>query len=160
MKCSGLNSKFAHNFSFNMDSVFQVSGQIVDVINSRIFKGTIFIEKGKIINIIEDGNDNNQIIMPGFVDSHIHIESSLLVPSEFARLAVVNGTIATVSDPHEIANVLGIEGVKYMIENSKKSPMKFYFGAPSCVPATSFETSGAILDSTAIDELLSLDGQP
>lgn len=156
MKCSGLNSKFAHNF-FSMDSVFQVSGQIVDVINSRIFKGTIFIENGKIINIIEDDNNNNQIIMPGFVDSHIHIESSLLVPSEFARLAVAHGTVATVSDPHEIANVLGVDGVKYMIENGKKSPMKFYFGAPSCVPATSFETSGAILDSTAVDELLSLD---
>jgi adenine deaminase len=140
-----------------MDSVFQVSGQIVDVINSRIFKGTILIENGKIINIIEDDNDNNQIIMPGFVDSHIHIESSLLVPSEFARLAVAHGTVATVSDPHEIANVLGVDGVKYMIENGKKSPMKFYFGAPSCVPATSFETSGAILDSTAVDELLSLD---
>ena len=156
MKCSGLNSKFAHNF-FSMDSVFQVSGQIVDVINSRIFKGTILIENGKIINIIEDDNNNNQIIMPGFVDSHIHIESSLLVPSEFARLAVAHGTVATVSDPHEIANVLGVDGVKYMIENGKKSPMKFYFGAPSCVPATSFETSGAILDSTAVDELLSLD---
>ena len=156
MKCSGLNSKFAHNF-FSMDSVFQVSGQIVDVINSRIFKGTILIENGKIINIIEDDNDNNQIIMPGFVDSHIHIESSLLVPSEFARLAVAHGTVATVSDPHEIANVLGVDGVKYMIENGKKSPMKFYFGAPSCVPATSFETSGAILDSAAVDELLSLD---
>ena len=156
MKCSGLNSKFAHNF-FSMDSVFQVSGQIVDVINSRIFKGTIFIENGKIINIIEDDNDNNQIIMPGFVDSHIHIESSLLVPTEFAHLAVAHGTVATVSDPHEIANVLGIEGVKYMIENGKKSPMKFYFGAPSCVPATSFETSGAILDSAAVDKLLSLD---
>jgi adenine deaminase len=140
-----------------MDSVFQVSGQIVDVINSRIFKGTILIENGKIINIIEDDNDNNQIIMPGFVDSHIHIESSLLVPSEFARLAVAHGTVATVSDPHEIANVLGVDGVKYMIENGKKSPMKFYFGTPSCVPATSFETSGAILDSTAVDELLSLD---
>lgn len=156
MKCSGLNSKFAHNF-FSMDSIFQVSGQIVDVINSRIFKGTIFIENGKIINIIEDDNDNNQIIMPGFVDSHIHIESSLLVPTEFAHLAVAHGTVATVSDPHEIANVLGVEGVKYMIENGKKSPMKFYFGAPSCVPATSFETSGAILDSAAVDELLSLD---
>ena len=156
MKCSGLNSKFAHNF-FSMDSVFQVSGQIVDVINSRIFKGTIFIENGKIINIIEDDNNNNQIIMPGFVDSHIHIESSLLVPTEFAHLAVAHGTVATVSDPHEIANVLGVDGVKYMIENGKKSPMKFYFGAPSCVPATSFETSGAILDSTAVDELLSLD---
>ena len=139
------------------NSAFQVSGQIVDIVNSRIFRGTVYIEKGKIINIIEDDNANEQIIMPGFVDSHIHIESSLLVPTEFARLAVIHGTVATVSDPHEIANVLGIEGVKYMIETGKKSPMKFYFGAPSCVPATSFETSGAVLDSVAIDELLSLD---
>ena len=138
------------------NSVFQISGQIVDIVNSRIFKGTVFVENGKIINIIEDDNNNEQIIMPGLVDSHIHIESSLLVPTEFARLAVTHGTVATVSDPHEIANVLGIDGVKYMIETSKKSPMKFYFGAPSCVPATSFETSGAILDSKAVDELLSM----
>ena len=157
MKCSGLNSKFAHNFSDMDKSVFQVSGQIVDVVNTRIFKGTIFVENGKIVDIIEDDNDNDQIIMPGFVDSHIHIERSLLVPTEFARLASVHGTVATVSDPHEIANVLGIKGVKYMIETGKKSPMKFYFGAPSCVPATSFETSGAVLDSTAVDELLSMD---
>lgn len=138
-------------------SVFQVSGQIVDVVNSRIFKGTVFVENGKIVNVIEEENDNNQFIMPGFVDSHVHIESSLLVPTEFARLAVVHGTVATVSDPHEIANVLGIEGVKYMIATGKRSPMKFYFGAPSCVPATSFETAGAVLDSKAVDELLSMD---
>lgn len=139
------------------NSAFQVSGQIVDVVNSRIFKGTVFVENGKIVNVIEEENDNNQFIMPGFVDSHIHIESSLLVPTEFARLAVLHGTVATVSDPHEIANVLGIEGVKYMIATGKKSPMKFYFGAPSCVPATSFETAGAVLDSKAVDELLSMD---
>ena len=139
------------------NSAFQVSGQIVDVVNSRIFKGTIFVDNGKIVNIIEEENDNNQFIMPGFVDSHIHIESSLLVPTEFARLAVAHGTVATVSDPHEIANVLGIEGVKYMIATGKKSPLKFYFGAPSCVPATSFETAGAVLDSKAVDELLSMD---
>ena len=139
------------------NSAFQVSGQIVDVVNSRIFKGTVFVENGKIVNVIEEENDSDQLIMPGFVDSHIHIESSLLVPTEFARLAVVHGTVATVSDPHEIANVLGIEGVKYMIATGKKSPLKFYFGAPSCVPATSFETAGAVLDSKAVDELLSMD---
>ncbi|MBR5603479.1 MAG: adenine deaminase [Bacteroidales bacterium] len=138
-------------------AVFQVSGQIVDVVNSRIFRGSIYVEDSKIINIIEDNNDNEQIIMPGFVDSHIHIESTMLVPTEFSRLSVVHGTVATVSDPHEIANVLGIEGVRYMIETGKKSPMKFYFGAPSCVPATSFETAGAILDSKAVEELLSMD---
>ncbi len=143
---------------FNMgNSVFQVSGQIVDVVNSRIFKGTVFVENGMIVNVMEEENDNDQFIMPGFVDSHIHIESSLLVPTEFARLAVTHGTIATVSDPHEIANVLGIEGVKYMVATGKHSPMKFYFGAPSCVPATSFETAGAVLDSKAVDELLSMD---
>lgn len=139
------------------NSAFQVSGQIVDVVNSRIFKGTVFVENGKIVNVIEEENDSDQLIMPGFVDSHIHIESSLLVPTEFARLAVVHGTVATVSDPHEIANVLGIEGVKYMIATGKMSPLKFYFGAPSCVPATSFETAGTVLDSKAVDELLSMD---
>ena len=143
---------------FNMgNSVFQVSGQIVDVVNSRIFKGTVFVDNGKIVNVIEEENDNDQLIMPGFVDSHIHIESSLLVPTEFARLAVTHGTVATVSDPQEIANVRGIECVKYMVATGKLSPMKCYFGAPSCVPATSFETSGAILDSRAVDELLSMD---
>lgn len=157
MKCSYINRKFAHKI-FNMEnSAFQLSGQIVDVVNSRIFKGTIFVEHGKIVNIVEEENDNDLFIMPGFVDSHIHIESSLLVPTEFARIAVTHGTVATVSDPHEIANVLGIDGVKYMIEIGKKSPMKFYFGAPSCVPATSFETSGAVLDSKTVDELLSMD---
>lgn len=141
-----------------MDKIgFQISGQIVDVVKSRIFRGTIHVNEGKIVDIVEDDNNMNQIIMPGFVDSHVHVESSLLVPTEFARLVVPHGSVASVSDPHEIANVLGIDGVKYMIEIGKKSPFKFYFGAPSCVPATTFETSGAILDSDDIDELLSLD---
>lgn len=135
----------------------KISGQIVDVVNSRIFRGTIYVNNGNIENIIEDDNDENQIIMPGFVDSHVHIESSLLVPTEFARLVVPHGTVASVSDPHEIANVLGVEGVRYMIEVGKKSPFKFYFGAPSCVPATFFETSGATIDSSDVDELLSSD---
>lgn len=138
-----------------------ISGQIVDVVNSRIFSGTIEIEDGKIINITDESHCHNyshsQIIMPGFVDSHVHIESSLLVPTEFARLVVPHGTVATVSDPHEIANVLGVDGVRYMIEVAKKSPFKFYFGAPSCVPATTFETSGSTINSDAIEELLSSD---
>jgi adenine deaminase len=95
--------------------------------------------------------------MPGFIDSHVHIESSLLVPTEFARLVVSHGTVASVSDPHEIANVLGLEGVRYMVEVGKKSPFKFYFGAPSCVPATTFETAGATVNSDDIDKLLSSD---
>ena len=137
----------------------RISGQIVDVVNSRIFNGTIEIENGKILNIIEESQCQSQcqsqIILPGFVDSHVHIESSLLVPTEFARLAVAHGSVASVSDPHEIANVLGIDGVRYMIEVGKKSPFKFYFGAPSCVPATCFETSGATLNSNDIEELMS-----
>lgn len=136
----------------------EISGQIVDLVNSRIFEGTIGIENGKIINIDESRcHCKSQFIMPGFVDSHVHIESSLLVPTEFARLVVPHGTVASVSDPHEIANVLGVDGVKYMIDVARKSPFKFYFGAPSCVPATVFETSGATINSDAIEELLSLD---
>ncbi len=93
-------------------------------------------------------------ILPGFIDAHVHIESSMLIPSEFARLAVVHGTVATVSDPHEIANVCGMAGVKYMIENGKTVPFKFYFGAPSCVPATTFETAGSIVDVNDINDLM------
>jgi len=127
------------------------------VVNQRIFQGEIKIENGRIIERVEKQTDSKNYILPGFVDSHIHIESSMLIPSEFARLAVMHGTVATVSDPHEIANVLGIDGVKFMINNGKKVPFKFYFGAPSCVPATSFETSGATLGITEIDELLKMD---
>lgn len=136
---------------------FQISGKIVDVINSRIFTGTIFVEDGKIVDIIDADTDSDIIIMPGLIDSHVHIESSLLVPTEFARLVVSHGTVASVSDPHEIANVLGIEGVEYMVEVGKKSPFKFYFGAPSCVPATTFETAGASVNADDIDRLLSSD---
>ncbi len=96
----------------------------------------------------------DHFILPGLIDAHVHIESSMLVPSEFARLAVVHGTVATVSDPHEIANVLGIAGVDYMVENGKTVPFKFYFGAPSCVPATAFESSGANLGPEDMDKLL------
>lgn len=147
---------FVDNNGF--DIMTEISGQIVDLVNSRIFEGTIEIENGKIINIDESRcHCKSQFIMPGFVDSHVHIESSLLVPTEFARLVVPHGTVASVSDPHEIANVLGVDGVKYMIDVARKSPFKFYFGAPSCVPATVFETSGATINSDAIEELLSLD---
>lgn len=137
------------------DTILKLSGKIVDVVNSRIFKGTITVDNGVIVNIIEDDNDIDQIIMPGLVDSHVHIESSLLVPTEFARLVVPHGTVASVSDPHEIANILGIKGVQYMIEEGALVPFKFFFSAPSCVPATVFETSGCTLDAAAVDELLS-----
>ena len=133
---------------------FTIGGQIVDLVNSRIFSGVVVVENGKIIKIEEQSVGNTQYIMPGFVDAHVHIESSMLVPSEFARLATCHGTVATVSDPHEIANVLGKEGVRYMIDNGKKVPFKFFFGAPSCVPSTSFETAGFTLDANDIEELM------
>jgi adenine deaminase len=122
----------------------RISGHIVDVLNRRHFLGTLAIKDGRIVSIKKDSKvRNKQLIMPGFVDAHIHIESSLLPPAEFARLAVVHGTVATVSDPHEIANVLGVKGVKYMVKEGKSSLFNFSFGAPPCVPATSFETAGA-----------------
>ena len=132
----------------------KLKGQIVDIHNKRIFKGEITIENGKIASIVEKNHDADHYILPGFVDAHIHIESSMLVPSEFARLAVCHGTVATVSDPHEIANVLGVEGVEFMIENGKQTPFKFNFGAPSCVPATNFESAGAVINSEDIKKLL------
>jgi len=139
-----------------MDNTFTIGGQIVDLVNSRIFSGVVVVEDGKITKIEEQPVGNTQYIMPGFVDAHVHIESSMLVPSEFARLATCHGTVATVSDPHEIANVLGKEGIRYMIDNGKKVPFKFFFGAPSCVPSTAFETAGASLDANDIEELMAM----
>lgn len=138
-------------------NTYTLSGNIVDLIKSKIFKGTVYIENGKIIRIVQEDVDNDNYILPGLIDSHIHIESSMLIPSEFAKIAVTHGTVATVSDPHEIANVLGIEGVKYMIQNGNKVPFKFYFGASSCVPATPFETSGATFKEDELEELLAMD---
>ena len=137
-----------------MNNSFTIEGQIVDLVNSRIFSGVVVVEDGTITKIEQGPVANMQYIMPGFVDAHVHIESSMLVPSEFARLATCHGTVATVSDPHEIANVLGKEGIRYMIDNGKKVPFKFFFGAPSCVPATPFETSGASLGADDIEELM------
>ncbi|MDG2275398.1 MAG: adenine deaminase [Flavobacteriaceae bacterium] len=127
-----------------------VKGNIVDILNKRIFKGEVCIENGQILAIREVNHEVENYILPGFVDAHIHIESSMVVPSEFAKIAVLHGTVATVSDPHEIANVLGVQGVDFMIENGKKVPLKFNFGAPSCVPATSFESAGAVINADDI----------
>jgi len=131
-----------------------LQGQYVDVLNKRIYPATVLIQEGMIVSITECDTAPEQFILPGFIDSHVHIESSMLVPSSFARLAVVHGTIGTISDPHEIANVCGLEGVQYMIDNGKKVPFHFFFGAPSCVPATAFETAGAAIDSVATAKLL------
>lgn len=138
-----------------------ITGQLVDVPAKKIYPATILIENGRIIRIEQAGQTGEVgeavsplFILPGFIDAHVHIESSMLIPSEFARLAVVHGTVSTISDPHEIANVCGIEGVGFMIENGNKTPFKFNFGAPSCVPATSFETAGAMLSATDVAALL------
>lgn len=140
---------------------FSLTGNLVDIFNQKIYPAEIIVANGKIVSIKETTHDSpltsHGYILPGFIDSHVHIESSMLVPSEFARLAVVHGTVATISDPHEIANVCGIEGVEFMIENGKTVPFKFNFGAPSCVPATTFETAGAELNADDVEKLLQRD---
>ena len=134
-----------------------ISGQYIDISKREIYPADIVIENGIIVSITPCIKAPENYIMPGFVDAHIHIESSMLIPSEFSKLALVHGTIGTVSDPHEIANVLGIKGIDFMIENAKHSPLKCLFGAPSCVPATAFEHSGATISADDIHQLLSRD---
>jgi adenine deaminase len=132
----------------------KITGKLVDLFSRKIFNAELFIENGRISNIKKVNTEFENFIVPGLVDSHVHIESSMLIPYQFAKLAVQNGTVAIVADPHEIANVLGKKGVEFMINNSKETPLKTFFGIPSCVPATLFETSGAVLDHNDIDELL------
>ncbi|HSZ86549.1 MAG TPA: adenine deaminase [Puia sp.] len=137
-----------------------VRGNLVDILQEEIYPAEVKFENGKIISIIPLATSHPPLanyILSGFIDAHVHIESSMLVPSEFARLAVVHGTVATVSDPHEIANVCGMKGVEFMIENGKKVPFKFNFGAPSCIPATIFETAGATLNAEDVKILLEKD---
>ena len=132
-----------------------ILANLVDISNRKIFPVKVSIEGGKITQIQEiQANKALPFLMPGFIDAHVHVESSMLVPSEFARLAVVHGTVATISDPHEIANVCGMQGVEYMIENGKQVPFHFFFGAPSCVPATPFETAGGEIDAADIENLM------
>ena len=143
-----------------MSGSFSVTGNLVNIQQQTIYPAEVVVQEGKIVHIKELQTTNHKLqtfLLPGFIDAHIHIESSMLVPSEFAKLAVVHGTVATVSDPHEIANVCGIEGVEFMIANGKTVPFKFNFGAPSCVPATIFETAGATLDSNDVKKLLQRD---
>ena len=140
-----------------MKATFSIAGQYVDIVGKQIYPASIQVENGIIVAISPCENAPLQYLLPGFIDSHVHIESSMLIPSSFARLAVLHGTIGTISDPHEIANVCGVDGVHYMIDNGKKVPFHFFFGAPSCVPATTFETAGAMIDSDQITELLASD---
>jgi len=140
-----------------MSSIYSVKGKLVDLWKKEIYPAEIIVENGKIKSITpltaSDG-EASFFILPGFTDSHVHVESSLLIPSEFARLAVTHGTVSTISDPHEIANVCGMKGVEFMIENGKKVNFKFNFGAPSCVPATIYETAGAALTAEEVKILL------
>ncbi|MCB0526541.1 MAG: adenine deaminase [Lewinellaceae bacterium] len=133
-----------------------ISAKLIDLHQRRIYPATIEFSDGKINAIAEISEvpEDAGYLLPGFVDAHVHIESSMLPPSEFARMAVVHGTVATVSDPHEIANVLGEEGVEFMLKDAAQVPLKFCFGAPSCVPATAFETAGATLNAEAVEKLL------
>ena len=133
---------------------FTVKSNLIDLVSKEIYPAEITVTAGKISSIKKTNENYNTYVLPGFIDSHVHVESSMLVPSEFARIAVTHGTVGTISDPHEIANVLGVAGVDYMIDNAKQVPFHFYFGAPSCVPATNFETAGAVIDADDIDKLL------
>jgi adenine deaminase len=150
----------------------QIIGQLVDILQRNIYPAIVTIEAGRIQSITPLSTtttadaaepapillpDNTPYILPGFIDAHVHIESSLLIPAEFARLAVIHGTVATVSDPHEIANVCGLTGIEFMIRNGNSVPFYFNFGAPSCVPATRYETAGATLEAAKVAQLLSRD---
>ena len=132
---------------------FKLTRNLVDVVAREIYPACVTVADGVIAGI-QRVKSAEHYLLPGFVDSHIHVESSMLLPSEFARIAVVHGTVATVSDPHEIANVCGVEGVELMLRNAAQVNFKFCFGAPSCVPATKFETAGAELDVDAVTKLL------
>lgn len=132
----------------------KIHSNLVDLHQERIYPTKISVEGGLIQEIIEVKEPVSDYVLPGFIDAHIHIESSMLTPSQFSKMAVRHGTVATVSDPHEIANVLGVDGVQYMIDDASHTPFKFFFGAPSCVPATGFETAGAVIDAEKIRKLL------
>ena len=136
----------------------RISGHIVDVFNKNIFDGTIIVEEGKIREAVHSAVPADApYVMPGFTDAHIHIESTLLTPENYARAAVSKGVVAVVADPHEIANVCGLEGIEFMMDNGRKSKFHFNFCAPSCVPCTTFETSGARIGHSDIAALLEKD---
>lgn len=138
-------------------TTFRIIGQFIDLIQRATYPAEITVQSGKVSTIEKKRSAPKRYLLPGFIDAHVHIESSMLLPTAFAELAVVHGSVATISDPHEIANVCGIDGVQFMIDNSKQTEFKFFFGAPSCVPATTFETAGASLNAKAVAKLLESD---
>lgn len=132
-----------------------IEGNIVDVISGRCFFGTCTVNLGRITEVVEVSPvQEASWIFPGFIDSHVHIESSMVVPSRFAEAAIASGVVAVVSDPHEIANVLGVDGVRYMVSDAAKSDLSFFFGVPSCVPATNFESAGAVINAEQVGKML------
>lgn len=131
-----------------------IRGNLVDIINRRTFGAEISIQNGRIKKVIPTGQDEGSYLLPGFIDAHVHIESSMVTPAAFIHAAVRHGSIGAVADPHEIANVMGTEGVEYMLDNAKGIPFYTWFGVPSCVPATIMETSGAIIDADETARLL------
>lgn len=139
------------------DLTQSIDAMLVDIERRRIDPVKLSFRGGVIVSIEPASGQEGDLktfLMPGFVDSHVHIESSMLTPSQFARTAVIHGTVATVSDPHEIANVLGVDGVEFMLEDASQTPFKFCFGAPSCVPATTFETAGDAISAAQTETLL------
>lgn len=136
-----------------MTTAYSLRGQLVDIEKREIYPAKIEVNNGRIQAVNRLPTAPPHYLLPGFIDAHVHIESSLLVPASFARLAVIHGTVATVSDPHEIANVCGMEGIAFMIDNGEKTAFKFFFGAPSCVPATTFETAGDAISTKQIEQL-------
>jgi len=154
------NRLLLFQLSTRMTAPFSVTGRLVDLHDRTIRPATVHVRDGRIDRIEPSTDVPDRYLLPGFVDAHVHVESAMVPPSAFARAAVVHGTVATVSDPHEIANVLGVEGVEYMIEDGRSVPFHFAFGAPSCVPATPFETSGAELTPDAVAALLARDDVP
>ncbi len=131
----------------------ELRGMIVDVSGGEVFPGMVRFD-GRIREVVRAASAPARFILPGLIDAHMHVESTMLIPSEYARAAVRHGTVAAVADPHEIGNVLGGRGVGFMVKNGRKTPFRFFFGAPSCVPATDFESSGARLGPKEVGRLL------